>query len=257
MKQLANCIYLVALTICSFLAAAQTSPQQPRSETKSEKEPPLISDARSVLGKVNYARAKDLTLQLLKTIRNIKAYQRDIVSTTDRERQRQIERFLDEEIGKAVEQTIEILSFLQESGFEDVIYKHKEELTKGFSQQSLLPYEREIFLNAGFSTEDFNAFVSLFESHGHEIVVALEKSGGVAGLKDRLSSQAAREKGGRYRKAKAYLKIGAGGLAIVGDGTAAIVFEIAPPVAFGILTSVTMGLSTIGDGVGQLGEEPK
>ena len=254
MRKVANCIVLAALTICPPLPVAQLSPQN---KTRPQKEPSLISDTRTVLGKVNYVRAKELAVELRKTIRNIKAYQRDIVSTTDRERQHALERMLDEEIGRAIEQTTEVLSFLQEYGFEDVIYKHEEELTRGFSQRSLPPYEKEIFLNAGFSEADFNAFVSLFELHGHEIVLGLKKAGGVSGLKERLRAQSTREKGKRYQKANVYLKISAGGFAVVGDGASAIIFEIAPSLALQMLNSIAWGLSTVADGVGQLSEDSK
>jgi hypothetical protein len=180
-----------------------------------------MSDAKGVLGKVNYTRARELTQKLQATLRTIKSRQRDIVPASDPSERERLELRLDEDLGEAVEETIEILDFLHENGFEDVIYRHKEELAKGFTRRSLPPYEKEIFVSAGFSEDDFNEFVSIFELHGHEIVGALEKSGGVASLKARLRALTARDKGRRYRKAKAYLKIGAGGLAIVGDGTAA------------------------------------
>ena len=236
------------------VAKAQSKPQG----GERSKETPLTSDARAVLGKVNYNRARELTLQLQNTLRLIKVHHREFVSTSNLDRQRELERILDDEIGKAVEQTAAILSFLQESGFEDVVYKHKEELTKGFTRESLPPYEKEIFVNAGFSEEDFNQFVSLFETKGYEILVALQKSGGVAGLKDQISTHAARDKGKRVSKLPAYLKIFAGALGVAGDCTIGIIVGTAlPPAgAVGVVASSAAGISYAADGVKMLEEKP-
>jgi hypothetical protein len=240
-----------------LLGTAHATPQPQRDTQLPKKESSLASDARSVLGKVNFARAKELTEQLQKTLRNIKAYQRDIVSTEDPKRQKELGVMLDEEIGKAVDQTITILSFLQESGFEGVIYKHKEELTKDFTRESLPPYEKEIFLNAGFTETDFNEFVSLFASHGHEILVTLEKSGGVAGLKDRLGTRSARDKGKRASRLPAYMKIFAGAVGVVGDCTIGIIVGIAlpPAAAVGVVASSAAGIAVAADGVKTLQEQ--
>jgi hypothetical protein len=129
---LSTCGVAALLLIPSF---AQPAPQTNPSP-KSTKQPPssLMSDARAVLGKVNYDRARELTQKLQATLRTIKSRQRDIVSArTDPSKQRKLEVQLDEDLGEAMEETIAILDFLHEYGFEDVIYKHKEELSKGFT----------------------------------------------------------------------------------------------------------------------------
>jgi hypothetical protein len=251
-----SCILLSSAIFFGSVVAAQP----PQSDTrKPAPEGSAISDARSVLGKVNYDRARDLTLHLQATLRSIKAYQREMVAEKDEDKRRVLEARLDEEIGRGVEQTIAILSFLQESGFEDVIYKHREELAKGFTQGSLPPYEKEIFLNAGFSEQDFNQFVAFFETHGQDVLLAQEKSGGVAGLKDRLRTAEVRDKGRRASKLSAYMKIFGGAVGIVGDCTIGIVVGLAlpPAAAVGIVASAGAGLSVAADGVKLLDDDKR
>src|ERR1700674_728179 len=134
---LATCGIAVLLLIPSF---AQPAPQPSQSPKPKQPSSSLMNDARAVLGKVNYGRARALTQKLQATLRTIKSRQRDIVSATDPSEQRRLENQLDEDLGEAMEETMAILDFLHEYGFEDIIYKHKEELSKGFTRRSLPPY---------------------------------------------------------------------------------------------------------------------
>lgn len=229
---------------------------QHQSSSRTNTNPQLLADAQSVLGKINYSRAREITLRLQHTLRTIKNYEQGLRLADNPAKRDQLQKQINEEITTGVSETQELLGLLQDSGFENLIFEHKKALAEDFSHSSIAPYERDIFKSAGFSDHDFDDFATFFNEHGYEVLTSMQQKGRLSGLRDRLRTQAASGGSQRYRKIGIYIKIFGGGIAIGGDLLiGALVGTAIPPAgAVGIVGSTSAGVAYIGDSIIKLGE---
>lgn len=238
------------LSLAFVLNAQDASPAQRRPEGADH-------EIQLALGRVNYNRVLEITQRLQQTLRSIRSYQQLIISTTDATKRHSLEQSINDEIGSGVGQIGDLLVLLQESGFDRIVFDHREALVKGFSRRSLPAYDISILRRAGLSEAEIDEFISVFALHGQTILTELNNDGGVGHMRDRLRAGTSEKRGMLYRQVGSYIKILAGGIAAGGDLLLAPAVAAAnPPAALiGVPASIGAGFYYIGIGIREIGED--